>query len=235
MRLSARGGDGRTNYPRSAALSIPHRALTAAKSPADHPPMFKRPVLSLIVALAVLPVTAHADQFTLFDKVFNFSIEEAIPTKSHLFVKAAEFGKGCPKDWTTPVDYRRGSVHIRMEVLQKPIGEAPTNWSLCYIPNKGQKNGYGCTGSPTYTKPGVYEKDVKMTEFWNNDSIVWTKGVKQMALVIKDTSGGQGHAHKRKDHEKYFPTRIRITMIQVSAGAKYDPARAPKFDRPPAP
>ncbi|MDA0196556.1 MAG: hypothetical protein O2951_16200 [Bacteroidetes bacterium] len=28
-----------------------------------------------------------------------------------------------------------------------------------------------------------------------------------MDLVIKDDSGGQGHAHKREDHENYFPTK----------------------------
>ncbi len=43
-----------------------------------------------------------------------------------------------------------------------------------------------------------------------------------MDLVIKDGSGGSGHAHKRADHEKFFPTKMRITVVQVSAGAKYD-------------
>jgi hypothetical protein len=48
-----------------------------------------------------------------------------------------------------------------------------------------------------------------------------------MDLVIKDDSGGGGHAHKRADHEKFFPTKVRITMVQVSAGAKYDPSLVP--------
>lgn len=67
-----------------------------------------------------------------------------------------------------------------------------------------------------------------MKLFWENDSIIWSEGIKQMDLVIKDDSGGQGHAHKRTDHERFFPTRMRITMIQVSAGATYDPSRLPK-------
>jgi hypothetical protein len=48
-----------------------------------------------------------------------------------------------------------------------------------------------------------------------------------MDLVIKDNSGGAGHAHKRADFEKFFPTKVRITLIQVSAGAKYDPKLVP--------
>lgn len=68
-----------------------------------------------------------------------------------------------------------------------------------------------------------------MQSFWQNDSIVWTEGIKQMDLVIKDSSGGSGHAHKRTDHEKFFPTKVRITMVQVSAGSKYDPSLVPNL------
>lgn len=79
-------------------------------------------------------------------------------------------------------------------------------------------------GTELYREKGVYEKDVPMTAFWENDSIVWSEGIKQMDLVIKDNSGGSGHAHKRPDHENFFPTKVRITVVQVSAGPKYDPS-----------
>jgi hypothetical protein len=173
---------------------------------------------------------ALADQFVLFDETFTFTkkdADESRPSKSHYYVKGAKINPDRPKDWTAPVDYRNGTVHIRAEVIEKPEGGAPTTWTLCYIPNKGKGNGYGCTGTGIYTEEGVYEKDVAMTDFWENGSIVWGEGIKQMDLVIKDDSGGQGHAHKRADHEKFFPTKMRITMIQVSAGSKYDPSLVP--------
>ena len=44
---------------------------------------------------------------------------------------------------------------------------------------------------------------------------------------FKDDSGGAGHAHKRTDPERFFPTKMRITMIQVAKGAKYDPKLVP--------
>ncbi|MDA0196557.1 MAG: hypothetical protein O2951_16205 [Bacteroidetes bacterium] len=69
-----------------------------------------------------------------------------------------------PTDWTSPVDFRNGIVHIRWEVIEKP-SKAPTTWSLCYIPNKGQNNNYGCTSTGIYTDEGVYDKDVSMTLF----------------------------------------------------------------------
>lgn len=166
-------------------------------------------------------------QFVLFDEEFTFTKEDADhskPSKSHYYVTGDRVNPNRPKDWTSPVDYRNGTVHIRLEVLEKPPGNEPTTWSLCYIPNKGQGNGYGCTNTGVYTEAGVYEKDVPMTSFWENEAIVWSEGIKQMDLVIKDNSGGQGHAHKRTDHEKFFPTKIRISMIQVAAGEEYDPS-----------
>jgi hypothetical protein len=70
-----------------------------------------------------------------------------------------------------------------------------------------------------------------MRSFWENDAIVWSEGIKQMDLVIKDNSGGKGHAHRRPDSEKFFPTKMRITMVQVSAGSTYDPSLVPNLPR----
>ena len=190
--------------------------------------------LSTLAAVLLSPAVARAEQFVLFDVTFAYSKEDADnskPSKSHYYVKGDKLNPNRPKDWTSPVDYRNGTVHIRLEVLEKPAGGEPTTWTLCYIPNKGQKNNYGCTGTGIYKEKGVYERDQPMTTFWENDSIIWSEGIKQMDLVIKDNSGGRGHAHKRKDSEKFFPTKMRITMVQVSAGATYDPSLVPNLPK----
>jgi hypothetical protein len=67
----------------------------------------------------------------------------------------------------------------------------------------------------------VYEQDVPMTSFWQNDAFVWSEGIKQMDLVIKDGSGGSSHAHKRPDPEKLFPTWLQ----QPARTAKNQPPR----------
>lgn len=188
--------------------------------------------LALLLCTLALPGQSQgtSKQFTLFDVAFVYTKENAdnsTPSKSHYYVTGNMLSPDVPKDWTTPVDYRNGTVHIRLEVFEKPPGNAPTTWTLCYIPNKGRGNGYGCTNTDLYLEPGIYEKDVPMTSFWENESIIWNEGIKQMDLVIKDDSGGQGHAHKRADHERYFPTNVRITMVQVAAGSTYDPSVVP--------
>lgn len=185
-------------------------------------------LLLLLISRENWAQSQRPTQFVLFDTEFTYTKADAdnsSPSKSHYYVKDPNLNPDRPTDWTSPVDFRNGTVHIRLEVIEKPTGGEPTTWTLCYIPNKGQGNGYGCTNTGIYKEPGIYESDVPITSFWENESIIWEEGIKQMDLVIKDDSGGQGHAHKRSDHEKFFPTKVRITMIQVAKGAKYDPEK----------
>ena len=188
---------------------------------------------ALVAALAVpllLVTPCFAEQFVLFDVTFPFTQEDALnskPNQSHYYVKEPVLNPERPKDWTAPVDYRNGTVLVRLEVIDKPAGSQPTTWSVCYIPNKGQNHGYGCIGTGVYKEQGVYDKDLSMTSFWQNNDIVWAEGVKRMDVVMKDDHNL--HAHKRPDPEKFFPTKIRLTLIQVSAGAKYDPSLVPNL------
>ena len=172
---------------------------------------------------------SQAEQFVLFDVTFPFTkadADNAKPNQSHYYVKGPMLNAARPTDWTSPVDYRNGTVHLRLEILEKPEGGQPTSWSICYMPNKGQNHGYGCIGTGPYQKKGVLEKDISMTSFWQNDDIIWSEGIKEMHLVIKDDHNL--HAHKRPDPEKFFPTKVRMTLIQVSKGATYDPTLFPK-------
>src|SRR4051794_3837384 len=120
-------------------------------------------IRSCVLLLAALPSASHAEQFVLFDVTFTFTkadADNAKPSKSHYYVRGDRLNPDRPRDWTKPVDYRNGTVHIRAEVIEKPAGGEPTTWTLCYIPNKGKGNGYGCTGTGLYREEGVYEKDL---------------------------------------------------------------------------
>ncbi len=220
-------------------LGAASKTDSASPSKASFLAAIRARYLALLLVMSVLllaPSSSCAAQFVLFDATFTFTKHDADnskPSQSHYYIKGAALNTDRPRDWTTPVDYRNGTVHIRAEVIEKPAGSEPTTWTICYIPNKGQGNGYGCTGTDLYREKGVYEKDVSMKTFWQNDAIVWSEGIKQMDLVIKDGSGGSGHAHKRPDHEKFFPTKMRLTVVQVSAGSTYDPSLVPNLPRKP--
>jgi len=179
-----------------------------------------RRFFALLLVLSAQASLLHAEQFVLFDVTFTFTKEDALsskPSQSHYYLKDDRLNPQRPKDWTTPVDHRNGTAHLRVEVLEKPAGDQPTSWSVCYIPYKGQNHGYGCIGTGPYSKTGVIEKDLDMTKFWQNNDIIY--------LVLKDDKNL--HAHKRTDMEKFFPTKVRMTLIQVSKGSTYDPKLVP--------
>jgi MYXO-CTERM domain-containing protein len=185
---------------------------------------------SVLLALGVLTLApvAQAEQFVLLDVTFTFTksdADNATPSKSHYYVKSDRLSPDTPVDWTQPIDYRNGRVHVRTEVMDKPAGGAETRWTLCYIARKGIDAGYGCSNTAAYEEEGVWEFEQGMTEWWQNDNIDWTQGIKQMDLVMKDSKGV--FAHTMPDPEHWFPTTLRITMIQVSEGSTYDPSLVP--------
>jgi len=157
-----------------------------------------------------------AEQFVLLDATFDYTWADAMnatPDKSHFYVNEGNFlNKNRPKNWLSPVDYRNGTLHVRTEVFVKPPGTQSTGWTLCYIANVG---GYGCADTVYYTSTGIFENEVKMTSFWNNDQLQWDNGVKQVDMIYAIDSSGMGHITN-------YPQRV--TMVQVSAGSKYDPS-----------
>ena len=87
----------------------------------------------MLLLLFYFTLSARADQFVLFDVTFTFTQEDALnskPSQSHYYVKSDRLDPQRPKDWTSPVDYRNGTVHLRLEVLEKPAGDQPTSCLL---------------------------------------------------------------------------------------------------------
>ena len=86
---------------------------------------FRRTVMGCWLAAASFLFTgiSRSEQFVLFDVTFTYSKDDAEntkPSKSHYYVKGDMLNQSRPKDWTSPVDYRNGSVHVRLEVMDKP-------------------------------------------------------------------------------------------------------------------
>jgi MYXO-CTERM domain-containing protein len=194
------------------------------------PKLFTRAGLAAFAAGALVtlsPQAGHAEQFTLFDMTFTMTWEDAInstPSKSHHYVKSNDLNPQRPKNWTTPIDYRNGKVHIYLEVLEKPAGGQKQGWALCYVGG----GGYGCPYTKYYTEKGIYENEVDMTSFYNNTAIGWTQGINEVDLIYTINDSGSGHVHYFPDlKDKTTPTKVRIAMVQVSKGSTYDPSQLP--------
>jgi hypothetical protein len=91
--------------------------------------MSTRTFAFVLLNLTLLGATvAQAKQFVLFDATFTFTKEDADnskPSKSHYYIKGDKLNPDRPKDWTAPIDYRNGTVHIRTEVLENPLAASP--------------------------------------------------------------------------------------------------------------
>lgn len=192
----------------------------------------RRAGLAAIAASALITLSAkpsRAEQLTLFDVTFDFTWEDATtssPSKSHYYVKESSGLRAeRPDNWLSPIDYRNGKVHIHLEVLEKPAGGQKQGWALCYV---GKAGSYGCPYTDYYTDVGVYEKDVDMTSFYNNDTIDWSKGIAEVDLVYTINDSGQGHVHFFPElKDKTTPTKVRIAMVQVAKGSTYDSSQLP--------
>jgi hypothetical protein len=184
---------------------------------------------SIAGVLAGRAAPARAEQFVLFQQTFEITKAAVDKAGSHFFVRGGMLSQPPGNNWTAPVDYRNGNVYIRTEVLEKPASGEPNHWSYCYMPNRPIGPGYGCAGSGRYTDKGVYDRVEKMTSWWQNTAISWPQGIKEMHLVIKGM-GDSGHLHKRSDVDKLFPSKVRITMVQVSAGSTLDASKVPGME-----
>ncbi len=179
------------------------------------------PALAMAVS-ALITLTsgaARAEQFVLFDATFTYTWQDATGSRpqSHHYVNEGNWlNKARPTNWLSPVNYRNGKVHIRVEVFEKPPGHQRVGWALCYIANSG---GYGCPYTDYYTAPGIYEKDVDMTAFWNNQTIGWDRGIKEVACIYTINDSGRGHVHMYPNlKDAVTPTRLRLTMTQNLPG-----------------
>jgi len=197
------------------------------------------------VAIAVLagvwaPSASFAEQFVLFDVTFSFTkadADNARPSKSHYYVRGPMLNADRPRDWTAPVDYRNGTVHIRAEVIEKPPGGRAHDLDASATSRTaGRGTATAAPARSSTARRACTRRTYRLKSFWQNDAIVWSQGIKQMDLVIKDDSGGGGHMRTSG------PTRSGSSRpgcgspwVQVSAGSKYDPSLVPKLPRGTAP
>ena len=163
----------------------------------------------IVATLALAHGTAaRADQVIITDVTYTHAADTT--SDSHYRVVPQP---GTPSDWTSPIDYAHGSVHVLLEVRTKPAGDAATKFQICFEGTPA----YACTlQSPTYTKPGVVEWTSGFKDLWYGGDVDWSKGTQKIALILKDTMN-----NKPAGDPKYMPTDLHVEVALVSPGASY--------------
>lgn len=162
----------------------------------------------LLVLGATTPGRARADQaqFVLIDATFTATANNTMSSEY-----AVAPLPGAPANWRAPVDYVAGTLHVRVEVLEKP-SDRETLCNVCL------KAGDILTCQPypkPYSKPGVYKSEAYFSSFWQYDMYDWTKPVERVNVVVKDENGRfvQGNP-------AFFPTKLHVTVTVVPPGER---------------
>jgi hypothetical protein len=181
------------------------------------------PALGVGVALALAAPSAFGQQVVVAEAEYTHSARTT--EDSHFRVKPTP---ETPADWTSPVDYAHGSVHVRLEVTTKP-SDTPTRYQICFE----MKQNYCCTDqAPAYTATGRYDWDTDVEKLWRPGPVNFAQGILQSALILKDTNNVKPAPENVgvDTAALYMPTDLRVTVTLVAAGATY---RAPDAPEPP--
>jgi hypothetical protein len=164
----------------------------------------------VVTAMLMAPALARADQFTMFD--FTYEARRDNTHDAHYDVRAPMYTLTQPDNWTSPIDYTKGTVYIEQDVLTKP-SEEETQVDICFLTARG----YGCRNTEHYFKTGRVTTIRAVTRFNDFASIDWTKRIPLVQLIVKDKDNRNGGVPP----EKFMPTKMRIAMTFVSAGGTY--------------
>ncbi|HTN85888.1 MAG TPA: hypothetical protein VL242_19445 [Sorangium sp.] len=168
-------------------------------------------------AMSLSSSLALAGQFVVLDETWDH-----LPTlaDSHYRVDPPA---SAPTNWRSPVDYTSGTAYLHLEVLTKPTDE-PTKFQVCFEATPT----YACTAqSPTYTATGVIDWESPFSGFWSpeGESVDWSQGIRQIAVILKDTENGKPSADNvgADRAARFMPTRVRMVVTIVEPGSEYVP------------
>lgn len=163
--------------------------------------------LAATLILAAKPARAQ-QQVVIVDAMYTATAQNTMD--SHYRVTPLI---GTPSNWRAPVDYASGTAYVRLEVLTKPSTQK-TLYNVCFEGTQAACMGY----PPPYTAPGTYDFSFAFNTFWQYNVVDWNKGIKNVALILKDEAG-----NKVQGDPKFYPTTIHVVITLVPPGGKYVP------------
>ncbi|SDX00038.1 PKD domain-containing protein [Thiocapsa roseopersicina] len=158
-------------------------------------------------------------------------VEAVAKPSSRIF----EMLPGSNGDWTSPVDYANGTLHMRVQVNSQPVPQAmkiqfcvwqwetPTSgWTTSRETCTPTANVQGTTGNQVIWSaaiPTMWKKDGK--------PIVWTDPRTRYGIAIKNTSGVPVTNYDGfvlwagEDPKEWYPLDARFTVVAVPKGATF--------------
>jgi hypothetical protein len=163
---------------------------------------------TLLASLGLCALPVHAQQLLLVDATYTATAQNT--SSSHYRIMPLA---GTPTNWRAPVDYAAGTMFVRMEVIEKP-SDRKTLVTICFEGNVKTCMPY----PPAYTAPGVYNFSWRIDSFWQYAMVDWTKGVQQVAVVLKTETEVEAQGDPL-----FYPAKMHVTVSIVPPGQTFVP------------
>ncbi|MEY4580315.1 MAG: hypothetical protein RL701_5018 [Pseudomonadota bacterium] len=162
---------------------------------------------SLWVGVGLGSRVSAQEQFVLLDETFTATTQSTMKSMHTLMPLPA-----APANWKSPVDYTKGSVNVRIEILDKPT----TRKTLCNVCFEVGTTLTCMPYPPPYSDPGVYSTTPNIKDFWQFSVYDWTKKIDRLYMVLKDENGVEVQGDSQ-----FYPSKMRITMTVLPEGQTF--------------
>ena len=182
--------------------------------------MMRACLLFLLVtcALGAVEQLVLLDEKLEVDSAFKF-----FPTPKH-----------SPENWTAPIDYPKGQIHVWLHI-EKKASDTAFKHQICLFQGKH----HACTQQRLISATGIGETSEQLGGIWNAGKHDWTKQISKIMLVTKDANGKpvsdmkqfKGKWAGSPDFSLYFPYTVHCVITLVPPGATYQaPGRLGNLD-----
>jgi hypothetical protein len=147
---------------------------------------------------------------------------------NHEAFKFFQMPSNNPTNWRSPVDYSRGTLYQRVQIISKPT-DAVALYALCMFQDQVQAPRHAC-GDMTkirFTAPGTYTSSQAMTTMFQYSSAIdWNRKPHVIMLHIADRNKHQPDSYPgfmgkwlgSPNWGLYYPMRLRYTAVIVPPG-----------------
>ena len=137
------------------------------------------------------------------------------------------FPSWVPNNFVSPVNYSKGTIYQRIQVLTKPSTKT-VQYQLCLFQDQIISSEHVCTTASKlkFSSTGTYYASQSMTSLYQYTHADWSRYLLMEMLVLKDANGvpvddRYGYAGKwsgSPNFSLYYPMKVRYTAIIVPPG-----------------
>ena len=134
-----------------------------------------------------------------------------------------------PVSWRSPVDYSKGTLYQRVQIISKPNSTTAVTYAICLFQDWIDASAHACGGQKKilFTTTGTYYSSQAMNTLYQYSTAVdWTRQPHVLMLHMGDKDGQQPDSYAdfmnlwygTPNWNLYYPMELRYTAIIVPPG-----------------